>query len=156
MFKKTIKNLFLVFILLITLKNLSYGIVDITQIPPEITSIITKTFDALKSGDTDTAMKIIAGNGPMAKLFSMDSGSYQKIINNLSQSKQLYGDFESFTILKADSIDNRIYKILVVCYTQNIPLKFDFIFYKNKKKWSCVYFYFSDEIMKMFQEMEKK
>jgi hypothetical protein len=137
----------IIFLTFLLLASPFWAIVDLTEIPPEITSIVTKTFDALKSGDTDLAMKIVAGNGPLAKLFSMDSGSYQTIINNLSQSKQLYGNFESFTILKADSIDGRIYKLLVVCYTENIPLKFDFIFYKNKKKWSCIYFYFSDEIL---------
>ena len=125
------------------------------KLPAPVLENITKSMEYLKKGLYEEALKETAGDGPLAKMFAKNVESYNNIVNNLKRVPEMYGKFQDYSIIRVREIDKRVYRILVLFYTDTLPLKFDLVYYKTNGQWVSLYFFFNDEIVALFDELYK-
>lgn len=126
-----------------------------SDIPQPVMDNISKTMNLLKKGMYEDALKTNADGGPLGKMFAQKPDSYNRLVANLKKIKDMYGEFREYSIIKVRNFDKRVYRILLLYYTDSIPIRFDLVFYKPKDKWVSLYFFFNDEIVKLFDEVYK-
>ncbi len=129
--------------------------VEKSKLPAPVIENISKSMEFLKKGLYEEALKETAGDGPLARMFAKNVDSYNNIVNNLKKVPEMYGKFQDYSIIRVREIDKRVYRILILFYTDTLPLKFDLVYYKTNGKWVSLYFFFNDEIVALFDELYK-
>lgn len=126
---------------------------ETNKLPAPILENISKTMEFIKKGQYEEALKETASDGPLAQMFAKNAESYNNIVNNLKKVPEMYGQFQDYSIIQVRDLDQRIYRILLLYYTDTLPLKFDLVYYHTKGKWVNLYFFFNDEVVNLFDEL---